>query len=112
MNTIELTTTKIEAAVDEDGIGWITFNNPARHNALSLEMWQGLAEALEQMQSIAAVRVAVMTGAGGKAFVSGADISEFNEKRSSAAQKETYAETAGRANRPQLSLRPRLRSEF
>jgi enoyl-CoA hydratase/carnithine racemase len=99
MNTIELTTTKIEASVDDDGIGWITFNNPARHNALSLEMWQGLAEALEQMQSNTAVRVAVMTGAGGKAFVSGADISEFDEKRSSAAQKETYAETAGRANR-------------
>ena len=34
MNTIELTTTKIEAGIDEDGIGWITFNNPARHNAL------------------------------------------------------------------------------
>jgi enoyl-CoA hydratase/carnithine racemase len=99
MTAIELTTTKIRAAVDEHGIGWVTFNNPARHNALSLEMWQGLADALERMQHDSAVRVAVMSGAGGKAFVSGADISEFGEKRATAAQKETYAETAGRANR-------------
>jgi enoyl-CoA hydratase len=41
----------------------------------------------------------VMRGAGGKAFVSGADISEFDANRSSAAQKDAYAEVAGRATR-------------
>ena len=83
----------------EDGIGWMIFNNPARHNALSLEMWQGIGDILQAWSTDDAVRVVVMRGAGGKAFVSGADISEFDAKRASAAQKEEYDAIAGRANR-------------
>ena len=72
--TLELATERMLAHVDEYGIGWMTFNNPARHNALSLEMWQGIGDILEYFQNSAAVRAVVMRGAGGKAFVSGADI--------------------------------------
>ena len=68
----------------EGAIGWITFNNPARHNAVSLPMWQGLFDAVTAFAEDAEVRVIVLAGAGGKAFVSGADISEFEEKRSNA----------------------------
>jgi enoyl-CoA hydratase/carnithine racemase len=69
----------------EDGaIGWITFNNPARHNAVSLPMWQGLYDAVSAYAADPAIRVIVLKGAGEKAFVSGADISEFEEKRSNA----------------------------
>jgi enoyl-CoA hydratase/carnithine racemase len=69
----------------KDGaIGWITFNNPARHNAVSLPMWQGLFDAVTAFAEDADVRVIVLQGAGEKAFVSGADISEFEEKRSNA----------------------------
>ena len=82
-----------------DGVGWMTFNNPARHNALSLEMWKGIGDILEAWSTDDRVRVVVMRGAGGKAFVSGADISEFDSKRASAAQKEEYDAIAGRANR-------------
>jgi enoyl-CoA hydratase len=99
MRNIVLNTEKIVAAVDAEGIGWLTFNNPERRNALSLEMWQGLGDAFEAFDADAAVRVVVMTGAGGKAFVSGADISEFESRRSSAEQAREYGETTARANR-------------
>jgi enoyl-CoA hydratase len=62
-------------------IGTLTFNNPERHNAMSLDMWLGAAAALEQFVQDPAVRVIVLTGAGGKAFVSGADISKFESER-------------------------------
>ncbi len=72
-------------------IGWITFNNPARRNAVSLEMWEALGVILTDFQQDQNVRAVVLKGAGDKAFVSGADISEFEEKRNSAAAKEEYA---------------------
>jgi enoyl-CoA hydratase len=70
-------------AAREGAIGWITFNNPARRNAVSLAMWQALGEMVRGYAEDASVRVIVLRGAGEAAFVSGADISEFEEKRSS-----------------------------
>ena len=67
----------------KDGIGWITFNNPARHNAVSFEMWQARPVALANFAADPEVGVVVLKGAGEKAFVAGADISQFKEKRSS-----------------------------
>ncbi|MFP6814768.1 MAG: enoyl-CoA hydratase [Pseudomonadales bacterium] len=96
---LTLTTSKMQAHVDDNGIGWIIFNHPERHNALSLEMWQGLGDILESYASDDTVRVAIMRGAGEKSFISGADISEFDSKRASARQKDEYGEIAGRANR-------------
>jgi enoyl-CoA hydratase len=58
-----------------------------------------LADILAAFADRADVRVVVMRGAGGKAFVSGADISEFDTNRANAAQKEAYGEVAGRATR-------------
>lgn len=98
-NPIELDTSKMLAHVDEHGIGWMIFNQPERHNALSLEMWQGISDILSLFSERDDVRLAVMRGAGGKAFVSGADISEFDSKRASAAQKDEYGRIAGKANR-------------
>ena len=95
---LTLQTERMQAYVDQ-GVGWMIFNNPARHNALSLEMWQGMGDILEHYADNSDVRVIVMRGAGGKAFVSGADISEFDEKRSNAAQKDEYGKIAGRATR-------------
>jgi enoyl-CoA hydratase len=74
---------KILSRVD-GAVGSLTFNNPERHNAMSLEMWREATTKLETLASNAAVRVIVLTGAGGKAFVSGADISKFESERSSA----------------------------
>jgi enoyl-CoA hydratase len=97
--TLQLATQKMQARIDDDAIGWIVFNQPERRNAISLEMWQGLADILDAFAADPTVRVAVMRGAGGKAFVSGADISEFDRERGSAEQKEAYARVAGKATR-------------
>ena len=70
-------------ASKQDGIGWIIFNNPARHNAVSLDMWEALPVVLADYAADPAVRVVILKGAGEKAFVAGADISQFKEKRSS-----------------------------
>ena len=94
---IELNTEKMTARI-EDGIGWMTFNNPERHNALALEMWQGMGDILEAFNSNENVRVVIMRGAGGKSFVSGADISEFDNKRSNADQRREYGKIAGRGS--------------
>ena len=56
---IELNTEKMTARI-EDGIGWMTFNNPERHNALALEMWQGMGDILEAFNSNENVRVVIM----------------------------------------------------
>ena len=95
---MELETDKMLADVD-DSIGWVTFNNPARRNAISLEMWEGLGTILESFQNDDDVRVVVLRGAGGKAFVSGADISEFESKRATAEQREQYGRASARGNR-------------
>ena len=62
-------------------VGIMTFNNPERHNAVSLEMWEAADAILRDFVADKAVRVIVITGAGGKAFVSGADISKFESER-------------------------------
>ena len=80
---------------EKDGaIGWITFNNPARRNAVSLAMWEALGEIVEDYAADEAIRVIVLKGAGEQAFVSGADISEFEEKRSSEETTRAYNETS------------------
>ena len=67
----------------ENGIGWMIFNQPEKHNAVSYSMWVAIPKIIENFEADPAVRVIIMTGAGEKAFVSGADISEFEEKRGS-----------------------------
>ena len=84
----------------KDGpIGWMQFNNPARHNAVSVDMWKAVPEIMAEFASDDAIRVVVLSGAGGKAFVSGADISEFGEKRSSPATVLEYNRIAGQRER-------------
>ena len=93
----DLGTGRILAHFDH-GIGWITFNHPQRRNAMSLDMWQGLGIAAEAFARNPDVRVVVLKGAGGKAFVSGADISEFEQHRADAEQKKSYDAIAARGH--------------
>jgi enoyl-CoA hydratase len=74
-----------------EGVGVVTFNNPDKRNAMSLEMWEGLGQALTELREDADVRVVVLVGAGDKAFVSGADISQFEKTRHNAAASEEYS---------------------
>jgi len=80
----------------KDGVGRITFNQPEKRNAMSVTMWAGMGQALDIFEADASVRCIVLTGAGDKAFVSGADISQFDKLRSDAdAQREYSRQTAG-----------------
>jgi enoyl-CoA hydratase/carnithine racemase len=76
----------------------VIFNNPERHNAVSLEMWEKTAEILEGFARDDEVRVVVVTGAGGKAFVSGADVSKFESERASLEATKVYNAAVERAN--------------
>jgi len=78
--TLALETEQMLARV-EDGIGWMIFNRPERRNALSGEMQRAIPGILEAFNADPDVRVVVMTGAGDRAFVSGADIAEFGRER-------------------------------
>jgi enoyl-CoA hydratase len=77
-------------AAKDDGVGLITFNQPEKRNAMSLEMWQGLGEILDEFAADDTVRAVVLTGAGTKAFVSGADISQFEKNRANANAQQEY----------------------
>src|ERR1700736_4120082 len=74
-----------------DGVGVITFNNPEKRNAMSLDMWEGLGHALVELRDDPDVRVVILVGTGDKAFVSGADISQFEKNRHNAEASEEYA---------------------
>jgi enoyl-CoA hydratase len=67
----------------EGRVGYVIFNNPERHNAVSLDMWERASDILDDFRHDDNIACVVVTGAGGKAFVSGADISRFEKERSS-----------------------------
>lgn len=63
----------------KDDVAFVRFNNPEAHNALTSEMWLGLRDAARAIADDPSIRVAVFRGVGGKAFVSGTDISGFTK---------------------------------
>lgn len=74
----------------EDGVGLITFNQPKKRNAISVSMWEGLAAILDAFEADDQVRTVVLTGAGNRAFVAGADVEEFGEQRADADTQREY----------------------
>lgn len=76
----------------EDGIGWVIYNNPERLNAVSMEMTETLPFIFDAFEQDPEVRVVVMRGAGDEAFISGADISEFEKRRSSEESRRIFDE--------------------
>ncbi|MGH7299081.1 MAG: enoyl-CoA hydratase [Candidatus Rokuibacteriota bacterium] len=77
--------------MEKDGpIGWITFNQPRKRNAVSQEMWQRMPEYVRDLAGDPAIRVVILRGAGDAAFVAGADISQFKDRRRNAADEEEY----------------------
>jgi enoyl-CoA hydratase/carnithine racemase len=87
-------------------VGIITFNNPEKRNAMSLDMWEGLGHALTELRENPEVRVVIMVGAGDKAFVSGADISQFEKTRHNAEASEEYSRRSA-AQRALLATYPK-----
>ena len=64
-------------------IARIIFNQPEKRNAVSLEMWEAVEAAVDTYEADPDVRILILSGAGGKAFVSGADVSKFESERAS-----------------------------
>ncbi|MBA4211183.1 MAG: enoyl-CoA hydratase, partial [Parvibaculum sp.] len=82
----------------KDGaIGWMIFNNPERLNAVSLDMWEAVPVITAAFDADPDIRVIVLTGAGDRAFVAGADISQFGESRSTAEGILAYEQATERA---------------
>ena len=77
------------------GVGIITFNQPEKRNAMSIEMWEGLSDILDGFAADDTITCVVMQGAGDKAFVSGADISQFARNRSNAEAQQEYERRTG-----------------
>jgi enoyl-CoA hydratase len=74
----------------EGSVGHLVFNNPAKLNAVSLDMWDAFVGILKDYAKDPEVRCVVVSGAGGKAFVSGADISKFESERANAEAQVRY----------------------
>jgi len=87
---MELKTNKIIAKKDSN-IGWMIINNPERRNAISLEMREAMTEVFVEYEKDPDIRVLIIKGHGGKAFISGADISEFKEVRNNYEAEKLYA---------------------
>jgi enoyl-CoA hydratase len=84
----------------KDGsIGWMIFNNPERRNAISSDMWQAIPEVLDAFERDPEVRAIVFAGAGDKAFVSGADISQFERERNNRESNDLYSARSGAATK-------------
>jgi enoyl-CoA hydratase/carnithine racemase len=95
--------------LQKDGpIGWITFNQPEKRNAVSQEMWQAMPEYVADLSADDAIRVVVLRGAGEQAFVAGADISQFKDRRRNAADEEEYRRISGAGQQSLANLRKPL----
>jgi len=83
--------------IQRDGkIARIIFNQPEKRNAVSLEMWEAVEQALAEFEADPRVRILILSGAGGKAFVSGADISKFESERATEEAVAHYGATTKR----------------
>jgi enoyl-CoA hydratase len=97
-------TTNLVESAQADGVGWLTFNNPSKLNAISHDMIVSAIEILQGFESLDSVRVVIMRGAGEKAFISGGDISTFASQRQDAEADRSVRELQERLHRTMETL--------
>ena len=84
--------------IQRDGhIGFIILDHPERHNAISTDMWQGLLDSANELAADEQIRAVLLRGEGDKAFAAGADISEFNDKRTDSSANQEYDDVSDQA---------------
>lgn len=84
-----------EVRIERDGpIARMVFDHQARRNAITVDMWEAIPDVVQTLQEDSEVRVVIMRGGGSEAFVSGADISEFEKTRTGNAGRDYDALTA------------------
>jgi enoyl-CoA hydratase len=81
----------------EPPLGWLVLNRPQVRNALNLDTWRRIAGGVGELEADPGIRVIILRGAGAEAFISGADISEFNELRSNAEKARSFREWPNKA---------------
>ena len=88
---------ELKLVLEKDGaLGWIIFNQPEKRNAVSQEMWQLMPDYIQELEADDAIRVVILRGAGERAFVAGADISQFKDRRRNAADEAEYSKISAR----------------
>ena len=93
----------------EGAIGTLMFSNLDKHNAMTGQMWESLPARLAELDEDPAIRVIVLKGDGDKAFVSGADVSQFGADRTEPAAQRRYNEIVEAAYRaPARTRKPVL----
>ena len=98
-------TDKPKLLLEKDGpIGWIVFNQPEKRNAVSQEMWELMPDHVHDLAKDDSIRVVVLRGAGDQAFVAGADISQFKDRRRNMADEEEYRKISARGNEALTTL--------
>ncbi len=91
--------------LEKDGpIGWITFNRPDKRNAVGQETWQLMPDYVDDLAADDAIRVVVLRGAGDKAFVAGADIAQFKDRRRNMDDEEVYRRVSARGQEALATL--------
>src|SRR5215510_9447526 len=92
----------------EGPLGWITFNQPEKRNAVSQEMWQMVPDIVKDLEEDGEIRVIILRGAGDQAFVAGADISQFKDRRRNMDDELEYRRVSGRGSQSLTNIRKPL----
>jgi enoyl-CoA hydratase len=92
----------------EGPLGWITFNQPEKRNAVSQEMWQMIPEMVQDLEEDQEIRVIILRGAGDQAFVAGADISQFKDRRRNMEDEQEYRRISGRGSQSLANIQKPL----
>lgn len=87
-----------------DGVARITFNRPQARNALTFAMYERMAQICEAADADKSIKAVILSGAGGKAFASGADVSKFADERQEAAALAHYQAVTAQAYRTLQAL--------
>ena len=92
----------------EGPLGWIIFNQPEKRNAVSQEMWQMIPDMVQELEEDVNIRVVILRGAGDRAFVAGADISQFKDRRRNMEDELEYRRISGRGSQSLAHLQKPL----
>ena len=91
--------------MEKDGaIGWLIFNRPEKRNAVGIETWQLMPDYVKDLAADDAIRVVILRGAGDKAFVAGADISQFKDRRRNMEDEAEYRRIGARGREALATL--------
>lgn len=92
----------------EGPLGWIIFNQPEKRNAVSQEMWEMVPDIVRDLEKDDDIRVIILRGAGDQAFVAGADISQFKDRRRNMEDELEYRRISGRGSQSLANLQKPL----